>query len=268
MSVLNSDSTTQTRTDKDELFGAAAGDVAEAVSGVERHNESFETVNEIIVDSKRPSPNCVCACKVHITDLKNVKSDVAVLHKQIESINRVIKSTNSIIKSISAILNPAGAENRGISYDLRLETLFNEFSLVLNEKNRQLEERDNIIAELQDKLSKIGDQCQNLPNEFIHDECPKQKPCHDHRNHEEVICDSSEDIVSNTKTVDLNISAHSQQNTVDKNLRVGNNKVNRPNNTRLDNDPPQQKVKQKKRQNKGQKFTSKHPEASKHQSRG
>ena len=161
MSVLNSDSTTQARTDKDELFRAAAGDVAEAVSGVEPHNESFEAVNEIIVDSKRPSPNCVCACKVHITDFKNVKSDVAVLHKQIESINRVIESTNSIN------LNPAGAEIRGMSYDLRLETLLNEFSLVLNEKNRQLEERDNIIAELQDKLSKIGDQCQNLPIEFI-----------------------------------------------------------------------------------------------------
>ena len=36
------------------------------------------------------------------------------------------------------------------------------------------------------------------------------------------------------KTVDLNISAHSQQNTVDKNLHVGNNKVNRPNNSSKD----------------------------------
>ena len=97
-------------------------------------------------------------------------------------------------------------------------------------KTGQLDERDNIIAELQDKLFKIGDQCQNLPNEFIHDEYPKQKPCHDYRNCKEVICNSSKDIVSNTKTVDLNISAHSQQNTVDKNLHVGNNKVNRPNN--------------------------------------
>ena len=199
MSVLNSDSTTQARTDNDELFRAAAGDVAEAVSGVEPHVESYETVNEIIVDSKRPSPNCVCACKVHFTDLKNVKSEVAVLHKQIESINCVIDSTNSIIESMSAILNPAAAENRGISYDRRLETLLNEFSLVLNEKNGQFEERDNIIAELQDKLFKIGGQCQNLSNEFIHDEYPKQKPCHDYRNCKEVICNSSKDIVSNTK---------------------------------------------------------------------
>ena len=73
---------------------------------------------------------------------------MAVLHKQIESSNRVIESTKSNIESMSAILNPAGAKNRGISYDLRIETLLNEISLVLNEKNRQLEERDDIFAVL------------------------------------------------------------------------------------------------------------------------
>ena len=61
VSVLNSDNTTQARTDNDELFRAAAGDVAEAVSEVEPHVELYETVNEIIVDSKRSYPNCACA---------------------------------------------------------------------------------------------------------------------------------------------------------------------------------------------------------------
>ena len=80
---------------------------------------------------------------------------MAILHKQIESINRVIDSTNSIIESMSIILNPAGADNSSISYDLRIKTLLSEFSLILKEKNRQLEERDNTIEELQYKLCKI-----------------------------------------------------------------------------------------------------------------
>ena len=50
------------------------------MSGVGPHDELSETVNEIIVDSKRISPAiCVCTCKVYVTDSKNVKSDVAVL---------------------------------------------------------------------------------------------------------------------------------------------------------------------------------------------
>ena len=231
--------------------------------GVELHDESIETVNEIIVDLKRSSLSCVCACKVHITDLKNVKSDVAVLHKQIKSSNRVIGSTNSIIESMSAILNPAGAKNRGISYNLRIETLLNEFSLVLNEKNRQLKKRDDIFAGLQDKLSKIGDQCQNLPNEFTHDEYSKQTPCYDHKNYKEVICNSNiKTLFLILRQLILNLSAHSQQTTVGKNLHVGNNKVNRPNNTRLASDPPQQKVKQKSVKIKGK---SLHPNTLKHQ---
>ena len=98
LSVLNSDSTKQARTDNNESFCAAA----KTVSVVEFHDESSETVKEIIVDSTRSSPSSVCACKLLITDLKNVKSDVAALRKQIESINRVIESTNSIIESMSS----------------------------------------------------------------------------------------------------------------------------------------------------------------------
>ena len=169
VSILNSDSPKQSKADNDESFATATRDMVETVSGVMFPDESFETASGNSVDSKPSFPSCTCSCKEHITDLKNVKSDVAILHKQIESINRVIDSTNSIIESISVILNPAGADNRSISYDLRIETLLSEFSLILKEKNRQLEERDNIIEELQYKLCKIEDQFQNMPNEFTYD---------------------------------------------------------------------------------------------------
>ena len=70
MSVLNSDSTKQARSDIDESFPAAARDAVEVRSGVGLHDVSFETVNEIVVGSKRSSPTCVCACKEYITELK------------------------------------------------------------------------------------------------------------------------------------------------------------------------------------------------------
>ena len=106
--------------------------MVETVSGVGFPDESFETASGNSVDLKPSFPSCTCSCKEHITDLKNVKSDGAFL----QSINRVIDSTNSIIESMSVILNPAGADNRSISYDLRIETLLSEFSLILKEKNR------------------------------------------------------------------------------------------------------------------------------------
>ena len=148
---------------------------------------------------------------------------MAILRKQIESINRVIDSTNSIIESMSVILNPAGADNRSISYDLRIETLLSEFAQILKEKNRQLEERDNIIEELQYKLCKIEDQYQNMPNELTYDEYLKQKPSLGKRNYKAVVCDVSGGIVPNNKTVDK-LSTDNQQ-TTGINLHIGDNKA-------------------------------------------
>ena len=148
---------------------------------------------------------------------------MAILHQQIESINCVIDSTNSIIESMSIILNPAGADNRSISSDLRMDTPLSEFSLILKEKNRQREERDNIIVELQYKLCKIGDQYQNMPNEFTYDEYLEQKPCLDKRNYKAVVWDVSGGIVPNNKTVDK-LSTDNQQ-TTGINLHMGDNKV-------------------------------------------
>ena len=208
VSILNSDSPKQSKADNDESFATAARDMVEIVSGVGFPDESFETASGNSVDSKPSFPTCTCSCKEHITDLKNVKSDVAILHKQNESINRVIDSTNSIIESMSVILNPAGADNSSISYDLRIETLLSEFSLILKEKNRL--ERDNIIEELQYKLCKIEDEYQNMPNEFTYDEYLKQKPSLDKRNYKAVVCDVSGGIVPNNKTVDK-LSTDNQQ---------------------------------------------------------
>ena len=223
VSILNLDSPKQLKADNDESFATAARDMVETVSGVGLHDEMSETSNGNGVDSKPSFPSCACSCKEHITDLKNVKSDVAILRKQIESINRVIHSTNSIIESMSVILNPAGAGNRSISYDLRIETLLSEFAQILKEKNRQLEERDNIIEELQYKLCKIEDQYQNMPNELTYDEYLKQKPSLDKRNYKAVVCDVSVGIVPNNKTVDK-LSTDNQQ-TTGINLHIGDNKV-------------------------------------------
>ena len=134
VSILNSDSPKQSKADSDESFATTARDMVQTVSGVELPDKSFETACGNSVNSKLSFPGCTFSCKEHITDLKNVKSDVAILHKQIESINRVIGSTNSIIESMSITLNPAGADNCSISYDLRIETLLIEFPLFSKRK--------------------------------------------------------------------------------------------------------------------------------------
>ena len=74
-------------------------------------------------DSCLPScssrPNCIS----YSTDMKKIKSNVAVIQKQIKSSNNVIESTNSIINSISSLL----------------ETLLKEFDDKLNVKNEEIE---------------------------------------------------------------------------------------------------------------------------------
>jgi predicted RNase H-like nuclease (RuvC/YqgF family) len=125
--------------------------------------ESIKTVSENSVDFNPSSPEYhTCACRSYTANLKDVKLDIAVIQKQIESINRVIDSTNDIIQSMSVILNPSGTESHHISYDLRVETLLREFSSILNEKNRELEQRDNIINSLQEKLIKVENEYQNV----------------------------------------------------------------------------------------------------------
>ena len=165
------------------------------------------------------------------------------VQKQIESINRVIDSTNNIIESMSVILSPLGTESHQISYDLRVETLLREFSSILNEKNRELEKRDNIINSLQEKLIKVESEYQNV--ESLVAECHEQEQCQHNRNHNWLIHNESRSNLPNTQADDSNINMQNQEN--GENLHLVNNKeivqiktfsdkVNRPLHERLNPD--------------------------------
>jgi hypothetical protein len=81
-------------------------------------------------------------------DIKGVKTDIAVMQKQITSTNNVINSTNAIIESIGKVLD--STENRQTSHETcRMETLLKEFSIILDEKNRAINQQDITIKLLQ-----------------------------------------------------------------------------------------------------------------------
>ena len=87
-------------------------------------------------------------------DIKRVKTDIAVMQKQITSTNNVINSTNAIIESIGKVLD--STENRQTSHETcRMETLLKEFSIILDEKNRAINQQDITIKLLQDNLFEI-----------------------------------------------------------------------------------------------------------------
>ena len=230
VNILNSDGPKQSKADNGESFAVSERVVVGTVLGVGLRDEPLETANETSVDSEQSPPSCTCSCKQHSKDLKIVKSDVAILHKQVQSINCVIDSTNNTIESMGVILNPAGDDNPSISYDLRIETLLSECSLILKEKNRQLEERDNIIEDLQYKICKFGNEYQNTPNEFAYDEYSEQKPSQDKRNYTVVVSDVSEGTISNNKTTVDKLSIDNQQ-AVGKNLHMGDNEITAQDNT-------------------------------------
>ena len=96
-------------------------------------------------------------------------------------------------------------------------------SLVLDERNRQLVERDNIIKQLQEKIVKMENQYQSASNETTADE---QKRCHDNRNNE-VTCKANKVIVSNTEADVIKLSTHNQTTVhiIKLNLHMGNNKA-------------------------------------------
>ena len=76
--------------------------------------------------------------------IKEAKRDIAVLKKHVQSAN-VIEATNTVIESISDFIFPTNSQR---SYDLRIETLLEEFGAILNEKNKEIEKRDKVIKEL------------------------------------------------------------------------------------------------------------------------
>ena len=102
-----------------------------------------------LLDSKN------CNCKLNSKALRDIKSEVASLQRQMESTNTIIDFINAIIESMGAILIPSSSENGRIPYDVRLETFLGEFSVILKEKNM-------IITALQEKLTKVESERDSL----------------------------------------------------------------------------------------------------------
>lgn len=96
-----------------------------------------------------------CNCKLNSKILRDIKLEVATLQRQMESTNTIIDSRNAIIESMSAILIPLSSESGHIPYDVRLETFFEEFSEIFEEKNMT-------IITLQEKLTKAENERDSL----------------------------------------------------------------------------------------------------------
>ena len=91
-------------------------------------------------------------CGRHENDMEKVKLDINFIQSQISSINNVIDSTHNIIELLSDALLPR--ERDGGLYNSRIESIVQEFSLIIDEKNKVIKDRDNAIIKLQKKLLK------------------------------------------------------------------------------------------------------------------
>jgi uncharacterized membrane protein YfhO len=87
--------------------------------------------------------------------------------------------------------------------------LFREFSSILNKKNRELEERDNIINRLQEHLIKVENEHQNV--ESLIGERYEQVQCQVNRNHNGLIHNGSRNIFPNTQADDTNLNMQNQE---------------------------------------------------------
>jgi hypothetical protein len=173
VSVLDITCAGQTTTDTDTDFMT---NIADSVFETETAEISPVKTCEIITDNNpavaesTPLKHHSWSYNTFTNDMKGVKTDIAVMQKQITSINNVINSTNAIIESISKVLD--STENRQISYDTRMETLLKEFSIILDEKNRAINERDITIKQLQENLLEIENErnslkLKNLPTKHV-----------------------------------------------------------------------------------------------------
>jgi hypothetical protein len=87
-----------------------------------------------------------------------VKAYVAAIKNQIHAINNVIESTITVIDSVSKIIGPNGDHDHNLSYDHRMDSMVNEFAVILDTKNKAIHDRDVIINELQQKLKVLESQ--------------------------------------------------------------------------------------------------------------
>ena len=146
----------------------------------------LEEVSEVINETNTHVNTCEvyshsCHCKIDSKDLKDIKPEVETLQRQMKSVNIVIDSTNAIIESMSAVLTPSNSESTGhhLPYDVRLETLLEEFSIILKEKNKtiiDIQEKLLLVENERDSLKLALQNLEdNIPAKSIINEQSKQK---------------------------------------------------------------------------------------------
>jgi hypothetical protein len=173
-----------TDTSTDNLFYTTAEIPTETEPLLGELDKTFDSTN--IDNNSSMHASHVCDCKIGSKALKDIQSDIAILQRQMKSTNTIIDSTNNIIESMSVILFPSGSESGSVPYDTRLDTLFREFSVIL-------EEKDKTIKTLQEKLAHVENERaslnltseisgQNTPPNFQFNECSEQKICQSNRN--------------------------------------------------------------------------------------
>ena len=83
-----------------------------------------------------------CDCSDQAQELIRVKSQIAALQNQSDSLNRVINSMNVVVESISRIVVPD--EGSDLHPVIRLRKMRMEFSSILESKNKVLDDREDI----------------------------------------------------------------------------------------------------------------------------
>ena len=184
VSVLQTNPVKNTDTSTDNLFYTTAEIPTETEPLLGELDKTFDSTN--IDNNSSMHASHVCDCKIGSKALKDIQSDIAILQKQMKSTSTIIDSTNNIIESMSVILFPSGSESGSVPYDTRLDTLFREFSVIL-------EEKDKTIKTLQEKLAHVENERaslnltseisgQNTPPNFQFNECSEQKIYQSNRN--------------------------------------------------------------------------------------
>ena len=139
--TLNNNNNTNRLTQDVDCISVTLQDLCEVVSD---NNTTFEA-SQPVQDT--------CGCGRYENDMKKVKLDINFIQSQISSINNVIDSTHNIIERLSDALHPS--ERDGGLYNSRIESIVQEFSLIIDAKNKVIKDRDNTLNELQNKLLKI-----------------------------------------------------------------------------------------------------------------
>ena len=96
-----------------------------------------------------------CDCSDQAQELIRVKSQVAALQNQFDSLSSMnVDSMNVVVESISRIVVPD--EGSDLHSVIRLRTMRMEFSSILEGKNKVLDDRENMIVNLQHKLAEVS----------------------------------------------------------------------------------------------------------------